>query len=164
LLAGRREHRESGDAGPQGEIMPDISPEPLLNAVLGFYRTSAIKAAVELDLFTAIGDGAKDVAAIARRTGAAERGIQTLADYLAVMGFLDKAEGRYGLAPSTAAFLDRRSPAFMGDTTASWPRHRSYSWCWAIPPASCAMAALSGSPILRRTIRSGSTSPATLRL
>jgi len=95
--------------------MPDISPEPLLNAVLGYYRTSALKAAVELDLFTAIGEGAKDVAAIARRTGAAERGIQALADYLAVMGFLDKAEGRYELAPSTAAFLDRRSPAFMGD-------------------------------------------------
>jgi 2-polyprenyl-3-methyl-5-hydroxy-6-metoxy-1,4-benzoquinol methylase len=95
--------------------MPDISSEPLLNAVLGIYQTSAIKAAVELDVFTAIGEGASDVGAIAKRTGAAERGIQALADYLAVMGFLDKADSRYRLAPSTAVFLDRRSPAFMGD-------------------------------------------------
>ena len=51
--------------GYKGDIMPEISPEPLLDAVLGYYRTSAIKAAVELDLFTAIGEGAKDVAAIA---------------------------------------------------------------------------------------------------
>ena len=58
--------------------MPDISPEPLLNAVLGYYRTSALKAAVELDLFTAIGEGAKDVAAIAKRTALPSAGSRRL--------------------------------------------------------------------------------------
>ena len=95
--------------------MPDVSPEPLLDAVLGHLRTSAIKAAVELDLFTAIAEGATGSAALAKRTGAAERGVEILADYLTVMGFLEKSDGQYGLAASTAVFLDRRSPAFMGD-------------------------------------------------
>jgi len=105
--------------------MPEVSPEPLLDAVLGYYRTSAIKAAVELDLFTAIGEGATDVAAIAKRTGAAERGIQTLANYLSVMGFLDKAEAatgwRQARPPSSIAGLQ---PSWA-ISTASFPRHRS---------------------------------------
>src|SRR5690348_16707011 len=71
-----------------GKAMPDISPQLLLDAVMGHFQTSAIKAAVELDLFTAIGEGAHDAGAIAKRTGAAERGIEILADYLTVLGFL----------------------------------------------------------------------------
>jgi hypothetical protein len=102
-------------AEKQGEAMPDISPEPLMDSVMGHLRTSAIKAAIELDVFSAIAEGAADAAAIGKRTGAAERGIQALADYLTVMGFLDKADGRYRLTPSSAVFLDRRSPAFLGD-------------------------------------------------
>ena len=95
--------------------MPDISPQPLLDAVMGHFQTSAIKAAVELDLFTAIGEGAHDAGAIAKRTGAAERGIEILADYLTVLGFLEKTGNSYALAPSTAVFLDRRSTEFYGD-------------------------------------------------
>jgi hypothetical protein len=95
--------------------MPDVSPELFVTTVQGHFRTSAIKAAVELDVFTAIAEGAEDAAAIGKRTGAAERGIQALADYLTVMGFLEKTGGRYKLTPSSATFLDRRSPAFLGD-------------------------------------------------
>lgn len=95
--------------------MADVSPELLIDAVLGYVRTSAIKAAIELDVFTAIAEGAEDAAAIGRRTGAAAPGIRALADQLTVMGFLDKADGRYRLTPSSAVFLDRRSPAFLGD-------------------------------------------------
>ena len=95
--------------------MPDVSPELFVNTVQGHFRTSAIKAAVELDVFTAIAEGADNAAAIGKRTGAAERGIQALADYLTVMGFLEKAGDRYKLTSSSAAFLDRRSPAFLGD-------------------------------------------------
>jgi 2-polyprenyl-3-methyl-5-hydroxy-6-metoxy-1,4-benzoquinol methylase len=95
--------------------MPDVSPDLLMDAMLGHMRTSAIKAAIELDVFTAIAEGAGDAAAIGRRTGAAERGIQALADYLTVMGFLEKSGGRYSLTASSALFLDRRSPAFLGD-------------------------------------------------
>src|SRR5262249_53750011 len=106
----------AGRAAQAGEgSMGEISPELFVETANSHLRTSAIKAAVELDVFTAIGEGAEDAAAIGPRTGAAARGIQALADFLTVMGFLDKSEGRYKLTPSSAAFLDRRSPAFVGD-------------------------------------------------
>lgn len=77
-------------------------------------RTAALKAAIELDLFTAIGEGnvtAKDLAA---RCATSERGMRILCDYLTVIGFLTKTESRYGLTPDSAMFLDRRSRAYVG--------------------------------------------------
>ncbi len=94
--------------------MDDVSPDLFLDAVLGYLKTAAIRGAVALDLFTAIGAGADTAEALAARTGAQPRGVAILCDYLAVHGFLTKAGGRYGLTPSTRAFLDRRSPACMG--------------------------------------------------
>lgn len=94
---------------------PEPTPEKLFDTINAFHRTAAIKAAIELNVFTAIGEGAATVTEIARRVGASERGIRILADYMATLGFLTKLDGRYGLAPDAAAFLDRRSPAYMGD-------------------------------------------------
>jgi ubiquinone/menaquinone biosynthesis C-methylase UbiE len=83
--------------------------------VNAFQRTAAIKAAVELDVFTGIAEGKSSAAELAARCGAAERGVRILCDALAVMGFLVKGErGRYALTPDSAAFLDRRSPAYAG--------------------------------------------------
>lgn len=78
-----------------------------------YQRTAALKAAIELDLFTAIGEGAHTAAALAQRCEASERGMRILCDYLVVIGFLTKDENRYGLTPDSAAFLDRRSPSYI---------------------------------------------------
>ena len=40
--------------------------------------------------------------------------MRILADYLVVDGLLTKRDGNYGLAPDAAAFLDRRSPTYLG--------------------------------------------------
>ncbi|MGH7231547.1 MAG: methyltransferase, partial [Nitrospiraceae bacterium] len=79
-----------------------------------YQRTQALKAAVELDLFTAIGEGKDTSPDLAQRCGAAERGVRILADYLTIQGFVTKEEKRYKLTPDSAVFLDRRSPAYMG--------------------------------------------------
>jgi 2-polyprenyl-3-methyl-5-hydroxy-6-metoxy-1,4-benzoquinol methylase len=92
------------------------SPDLFMDAVWAFMRSSAIKAALELEVFTHIDDGAATAGAIAEKSRAAERGIRILCDGLTVMGFLEKKKGRYGLTADTAAFLSRRSPAYMGDT------------------------------------------------
>lgn len=52
---------------------------------------------------------------LAQATGAADRGIRTLCDYLTVRGHLEKQGRQFRLTPSTAAFLDRRAPSWMGD-------------------------------------------------
>jgi ubiquinone/menaquinone biosynthesis C-methylase UbiE len=79
-----------------------------------FQQTAALRAAIELDVFTAIGEGQSTVAQIAQRANASERGTRILCDNLTIMGFLTKNSTHYGLAPDAATFLDRRSPAYMG--------------------------------------------------
>ncbi len=91
------------------------SPAPLLEAVNGFQRTGAVKAAIELDLFTAVGRGTDTAKKLAQELGASERGVRILCDYLTVLGFLVKREERYRLAAAVAPFVDRRSDFFMAD-------------------------------------------------
>jgi ubiquinone/menaquinone biosynthesis C-methylase UbiE len=88
---------------------------PTLFATLsGYQRSGAFKAAIDLDVFTAIGEGHDSSAALAAHCGAAERGIRVLCDTLAAMGLLTKEDGRYGLARGVDVLLDRRSPAYVG--------------------------------------------------
>lgn len=90
------------------------SPEHFFETTRAFQNSAAIKAAVELDLFSAIGEGANTFEAAARRCKASERGIRILCDYLVALGFLAKQGRQYSLAPDSAMFLDQRSPAYLG--------------------------------------------------
>jgi ubiquinone/menaquinone biosynthesis C-methylase UbiE len=90
------------------------SPELFFETVNAYQRTAAIKTALELDLFTAFGEGARTAEDAATRCGTSARGMRILCDYLAVIGFLSKEDTSYGLTPDSATFLNRRSPAYMG--------------------------------------------------
>ena len=96
--------------------MTDTMPSParLFDAFTAFQRTAALRAAIDLELFTALGESAATAGDLARRVGAAERGVRALCDRLVVDGFLTKENGRYDLAPDAAIFLNRRSPAYVG--------------------------------------------------
>jgi predicted O-methyltransferase YrrM len=93
---------------------PRPSPEKIFEALTRYQQTYALKAGIELDLFTAIGEGANEPASLAARVKSAERGVRILADYLTIQGFLTKENGKYSLAPDSAVFLDKRSPGYMG--------------------------------------------------
>jgi RimJ/RimL family protein N-acetyltransferase/ubiquinone/menaquinone biosynthesis C-methylase UbiE len=97
---------------PSGNAPP--SPGPFFQAVNAYQRTAAIRAGVELDLFTGIGEGKTTAKELSARSGASERGVRILCDALVSMGFLLKPGGRYALTPDSAAFLDKRSPAYAG--------------------------------------------------
>src|SRR5262249_20462423 len=92
------------------------SPERVIDTFQAFHRTAAVKAGVELDLFTAIGEGADTAQALATRCQAAERGVRILCDYLVVIGLLRKEGNRYALGVDAATFLDRHSPAYFRST------------------------------------------------
>jgi ubiquinone/menaquinone biosynthesis C-methylase UbiE len=94
------------------------SPDLFFDTVQAYQRTAALRAAVELDLFTAIGDGAHTVPAIAAQCKASERGTRILCDYLTIVGFLTKAEDRYQLTLDSTVFLSQRSPAYFGGVIA----------------------------------------------
>src|SRR3954447_10792706 len=102
------------EAHPEDEPMADPTPDLFLDAVLGFQKTAALKAALALDLFTVVGQESGDRDRIAARTGASERGIRILCDYLTVQGFLTKTQDRYGLTPASEVFLTTTSRAWMG--------------------------------------------------
>ena len=92
-----------------------ITPLLFFETATAFQRSAAIKSAVELDVFTKIGEGNQTARTLAAACGASERGIRILCDSLAVMGFLTKQNNRYDLNEMSAAFLDRRSRMFVGD-------------------------------------------------
>ncbi len=90
------------------------SPERIFATLTAFQQTEALKAAIQLDIFTKIGEGANDASSLAKAIGASERGVRILCDYMTIFGFLSKENNRYGLTQDSAVFLDRRSPAYMG--------------------------------------------------
>jgi hypothetical protein len=91
----------------------DIAPDRFIENVFAYQKTAAVKAAVELDLFSAIGAGADSLETLSARVNAAPRGVRILCDYLTVQELLIKDGGRYRLTPSSSVFLDKRSPACM---------------------------------------------------
>src|SRR2546421_12737451 len=97
--------------------MPEQTELSLTNffeTVNAYQRSEALKAAIELNLFTAIAAGHETAADIAKSCAASERGTRILCDYLTVIGFLTKQDARYQLTPDSAAFLNRNSPAYIG--------------------------------------------------
>jgi hypothetical protein len=90
------------------------TPERFLNAINAYEQTEAMKAAVELEIFTAIGEGNTTVATIAKWCKASERGVRTLCDFLTIHCFLTKDGAQYGLAPDSAVFLNKASQAYIG--------------------------------------------------
>lgn len=95
---------------------PTAEPNPSLvfETLNAFQRTGALKAAIELRLFSKLSKGAQSVERLATACDASERGIRILCDYLTVIGFLEKSGADYFLTPTSAAFLDENSPKYMG--------------------------------------------------
>ena len=90
------------------------SPEGVFDTMFAYQRSAALKAALDLDLFSAIDEGANTAAAAAGRCGASERGVRILCDYLTTIDLLQKSDRTYRLPPDSAAFLSKRSPMYMG--------------------------------------------------
>jgi ubiquinone/menaquinone biosynthesis C-methylase UbiE len=95
-------------------------PSPVLffETLTAYQSTAALKAALELNLFTAIGRTGATAAELAVKCDAAERGMRILSDYLTTLGFLKKNADRYFLTRDSATFLDQKSPAYAGDAAA----------------------------------------------
>lgn len=96
--------------------MAPTGPSPALffETISAYQRTEALRAAIELDLFTRVAEGQRTAEQIASACKASPRGVRILADYLTIMGFLRKANDQYELAPDADVFLNRKSPAYMG--------------------------------------------------
>ncbi|MGB2626047.1 MAG: class I SAM-dependent methyltransferase [Candidatus Acidiferrum sp.] len=90
------------------------SPAKILETLNAYHQTASLKTAIELDLFTAIADGAQDPKAIASRVNASPKGVRVLCDFLVIHGYLRKEHGKYQLSEESSIFLSKRSPAYLG--------------------------------------------------
>lgn len=96
--------------------MASQAPSPALffDTISAYQRSEALRAAIELDLFSQIAVGRQTAAELAAACRAAPRGVRILADYLTILGFLHKHGDRYELSADAKVFLDRQSPAYLG--------------------------------------------------
>ena len=90
------------------------APERIFQTLTAFQHTAALKAGIELEIFTKIAEGSQTTQQIAEACDASERGVRILCDSLTVMEFLKKEDGQYHLTDTSAAFLDRNSPTYLG--------------------------------------------------
>lgn len=93
------------------------NPAIIFDTINSYQRSAALKAAIQLDIFTAIAQGNRGAEAIANAVNASPRGVRILCDYLVVNGLLSKQGDNYSLTLDSATFLDRNSPAYFGDAT-----------------------------------------------
>jgi ubiquinone/menaquinone biosynthesis C-methylase UbiE len=94
--------------------VPQPNPLLIFDALNAYQKSLALKAAVELEIFTHIAGGATTAAEIARHAKASEKGTRILCDFLVIEGFLTKQGATYGLTLDSQVFLNKKSPAYLG--------------------------------------------------
>ncbi len=96
--------------------VPD--PSLIMQVGMGFWPAKTLLSAVELELFTELGDDSMTAEEIREALDLHPRGIYDFLDALVALGFLERdgegGDGRYRNTAATAAFLDRRSPTYVG--------------------------------------------------
>src|SRR5437763_16510331 len=90
------------------------TPERFFNAINADQQTEEMKAAVELEIFTAIAKGDTTAARNAKRCRASERGVRSRFGFLSIHGCLTKERHQYALDADSALFVDRRAPWYIG--------------------------------------------------
>jgi SAM-dependent methyltransferase len=104
------------------------NPQTLLALSNGYWRTCALHAAVKLDVFSPLCDGALPAGELAEKIGADRDGLERLLIALAAMQLLDKSGDRFICTPSAAEFLSRQSPRYLGHIIL---HHRQLVESWA---------------------------------
>lgn len=94
--------------------MRETTPERIFQLFNAYQMTAALRAGIELEVFTAIAENHRTPGELARRCQSSERGLRILCDYLVVLGLLKKEGSEYRLSEDSALFLDKKSPAYLG--------------------------------------------------
>jgi len=95
---------------PPGGGFPGRIPE----LAFSFAPTLMLDAAIRNGVFEALDGGPRSAAALARKTGASERGLRALLEGLAGIGILAKDGERFRLPPESSARLVQGKPGYLG--------------------------------------------------
>lgn len=98
-------------------------PEELLERINAFRESRLLLTAIELDVFTAVGQGA-EAARIAKRLGTDKRATEMLLNALVAVGMLTKRDGVFNNTPVAARWLSGDSP----DSARAAMMHIAHLW------------------------------------
>ena len=97
---------------------PALDPSHIMEVGMGFFGSRTLLTAVELELFTHLRAGKLTGDAIAQRLRLHPRAIPDFPDALVALGVLDREgdgpDALYGNTTESAAFLDKKSPQYIG--------------------------------------------------
>ena len=96
------------------------SPERIFRRTNALKSAAALKGALDLGLFTALGRESKTSESLSKTIDAAEKGVRILCDFLVIDGLLQKEGADYRSSPDAALFLDENSPAYLGSACRLW--------------------------------------------
>lgn len=96
--------------------MPAVtSAEEISEIAFGFMASKALFAALHVDLFTQLGDGARSTAELAAACGVHPDRLTTLLTVLGTLGLVERDGDRHRNAPGSEAFLVRGAKHDFGD-------------------------------------------------
>jgi hypothetical protein len=99
-------------------LQVELDPGHIMQVGGGFWASKTLLSAVELEVFTQLGDESMTGHELGERLGLHPRATYDFLDTLVALRFLERdgngIEGRYRNTADTAAFLDKRSPAYIG--------------------------------------------------
>src|SRR6267154_2520443 len=96
----------------------EVSPDRILQIGFGFWPAKTLLSAVELGLFSRLAEGPKTGPELQDAMGLHPRGTYDFLDTLVALGLLQRdgagETGKYANTPSTARFLVKQSPQYIG--------------------------------------------------
>jgi hypothetical protein len=95
-----------------------LDPSHIMQTATAFWGSKVLLTAVELDVFTVLGEEKFSAARLREALGLHPRGMYDFFDALVALRFLERegdgSEGRYKNTRETAAFLNKKSPRYIG--------------------------------------------------
>jgi ubiquinone/menaquinone biosynthesis C-methylase UbiE len=105
-------------AAMEAQVQGEVSPDHILQIGFGFWASKTLLSAVELELFSHLADGPKTGLELQGVMALHPRGTYDFLDTLVALGLLQRdgsgETGKYGNTPSTALFLVKQSPQYIG--------------------------------------------------
>ena len=96
-------------------VSAPVTPERIYQLAWGYAPPLVLEAAIRHHFFDVLDAGPMSLQQIHEATGASERGLSAILNFLVGFDFLRKnPEGYYSLAPESAAFLVSTKPGFQG--------------------------------------------------
>jgi hypothetical protein len=102
-------------AVPAHATAADPGRDRIMELAHGFRAAKVLLSAVELDLFTALANGPRDLDSLRVKIGISERGARDFFDALVALGLIERdASGFYSNTTESELYLDRRKTTYIG--------------------------------------------------